>query len=250
MFLNLLVLVSHSTMSGHSKWATIKRAKGAADVKRGQQFTKLARGIAVVAREGGGDPVTNFKLRLAIDKARSYNMPKDSIDRAIAHGTGTDKNAAVIEEGLYEGFGPGKVGVLVAVATDNKNRTAGDIKQIFSKHNGSIAGPGSVKWQFEQKGVIRIPGVLTEEQELALIDAGADDIQKEAEGTTVYTAVPNFRVVSDATAKLDLVPADSGLEWIPKETIAIDDSARAQLETLFEALDEHDDVQDFYSNEV
>src|SRR3989344_8773626 len=177
-------------MSGHSKWATIKRAKGATDVKRGQKFTKLARGVAIAAREGGGDPVTNFKLRLAIDKARSFNMPKDNIDRAIAHGTGKDKEAAVIEEGLYEGFGPGKVGVLVAVATDNKNRTAGDIKQIFSKNNGAIAGPGSVKWQFEQKGVIRISGALTDEQELALMDAGAEDIRKEEEGTTIYTAVP------------------------------------------------------------
>ncbi|MBI4098466.1 MAG: YebC/PmpR family DNA-binding transcriptional regulator [Candidatus Magasanikbacteria bacterium] len=237
-------------MSGHSKWATIKRAKGATDVKRGQQFTKLARGIAIAAREGGGDPVTNFKLRLSIDKARSFNMPKDGIDRAIAHGTGKDKAAAIIEEGLYEGFGPGKVGVLVAVATDNKNRTAGDIKQIFSKNNGAIAGPGSVKWQFGQNGVIRLSGMLDEAQELALIDAGADDIRKEAEGTTVYTAVPNFRVVSDAVAKLGFTPADSGLEWIPKDTVAIDDATRAQLEKLFEALDEHDDVQDFYSNEV
>jgi len=237
-------------MSGHSKWATIKRAKGATDVKRGQKFTKLARGVAIAAREGGGDPVTNFKLRLAIDKARSFNMPKDNIDRAIAHGTGKDKEAAVIEEGLYEGFGPGKVGVLVAVATDNKNRTAGDIKQIFSKNNGAIAGPGSVKWQFEQKGVIRISGALTDEQELALMDAGAEDIRKEEEGTTIYTAVPNFRVMSDAVGKLGLTPADSGLEWVPKETVAIDDTAHARLGKLFEALDEHDDVQDFYSNEV
>lgn len=237
-------------MSGHSKWATIKRAKGATDVKRGQQFTKLARGIAIAAREGGGDPVMNFKLRLSIDKARSFNMPKDGIDRAIAHGTGKDKEAATIEEGLYEGFGPGKVGVLVAVATDNKNRTAGDVKLLFSKHGGSVAGSGSVKWQFEQRGVIRISGALTEDQELTLIDAGADDIRKEADGTTVYTAVSNFRVVSDALAKLGLVSADSGLEWIPKDTVAIDDTTRAHLEKLFEALDEHDDVQDFYSNEA
>lgn len=237
-------------MSGHSKWATIKRAKGAADAKRGQLFTKLARVVTIAAREGGGDPATNFKLRLAIDKAHSYNMPKDGIDRAIAHGAGTDKEAAAIEEGLYEGFGPGNVGVLVVVATDNKNRTAGDIKQIFSKHNGSIAGSGSVKWQFEQKGVIRISGALTEEQELALIDAGADDIQKEAEGTTVYTAVANFHAVNDALAKEGITSLDSGLEWVPKDTVAIDDATRAQLEKLFEALDEHDDVQDFYSNEV
>lgn len=237
-------------MSGHSKWATIKRAKGAADAKRGQLFTKLARAVAIATREGGGDQAANFKLRLAIDKARSYNMPKDSIDRAIAHGIGADKEAAAIEEGLYEGFGPGKVGILVAVATDNKNRTAGDIKQIFSKHNGNIAGPGSVKWQFEQKGVVRITSVPTEEQELALIDAGVDDIQKEAEGTTIYTVVPNFHAASDAVAKCGLTIADSGLEWVPKETIAIDDATRGQLESLFEALDEHDDVQDLYSNEL
>jgi len=237
-------------MSGHSKWATIKRAKGATDVKRGQQFTKLARGIAIAAREGGGDAITNFKLRLSIDKARSFNMPKDNIDRAIAHGTGKDKAVAIIEEGLYEGFGPGKVGVLVVVATDNKNRTAGDIKQIFSKNNGAIAGPGSVKWQFEQKGVICISGALSDEQELALIDAGADDFRKEEEGTTVYTAVQNFRAVNDAIVKLGFTPVDSGLEWIPKDTVAIDAVTRVQLERLFEALGEHDDVQDFYSNEV
>lgn len=237
-------------MSGHSKWATIKRAKGAADVRRGQLFTKLARGITIAAREGGGDPVMNFKLRLTIDKARSYNMPKDGIDRAIARGIGADKDAAVIEEGLYEGFGPGKVGVLVTVATDNKNRTAGDIKLIFSKNNGAIAGSGSVKWHFEQKGVIRIHGALTDEQELMLIDAGADDIRKEAEGTTICTAIANFRGVNDALAKGGITPVDSGLEWAPKDTVAIDDATRAQLGKLFEALDEHDDVQDLYSNEI
>ena len=237
-------------MSGHSKWATIKRAKGATDVKRGQLFTKLARGIAIAAREGGGDPIMNFKLRLEIDKARSYNMPKEGIDRAIARGAGTDKDAAVIEEALYEGFGPGKVGILVATATDNKNRTAGDIKQIFSKNGGAIAGPGSVKWQFEQQGVVRISGVLSEEQELTLIDAGADDFRKETEGTTVYTAVSHFRAVNDVLMKLGFTPVDSGLEWIPKDTVAIDDTTRVQLGHLFEALDEHDDVQDFYSNEV
>lgn len=236
-------------MSGHSKWATIKRAKGATDAKRGQLFTKLARGIAIVARESGGDPVTNFKLRLAVDKARSFNMPKDNIDRAIARGTGTDKGAAVIEEALYEGFGPGNVGILVAAATDNKNRSVSDIKHIFFQHGGSIAGAGSVKWQFDQKGVVRVPGVLTEEQELALMDAGVDDIQKEEEGATLYTAVPNFRAVSDAVTKLGIASHDSGLEWVPKETVAVDDDIHAQLEQLREALDAHDDVQDIYSNE-
>lgn len=237
-------------MSGHSKWSTIKHAKGATDAKRGQLFTKLARGIAIVARESGGDPITNFKLRLAVDKARSFNMPKDNIDRAIARGTGTDKDAAVIEEALYEGFGPGKVGFLVAAATDNKNRTAGNIKYIFSKNNGAIAGPGGVKWQFEQKGVVRVPSVLTEEQELALIDAGVDDIQKEEEGVTLYTAVPNFHAVSDAITKRGIPSLDSGLEWVPKETVVVDDNIRSQLEQLREALDAHDDVQEVYSNEV
>ncbi len=236
-------------MSGHSKWATIKRAKGAMDVKRGQLFTKFARAIALAAREGGGDPATNFKLRLMIDKARSYNMPKDSIDRSIARGTGEDKSG-MIEEALYEGFGPGNVGILVAAATDNKNRSASDIKYIFSKNNGAIAGPGSVKWQFEQKGVVRVPGALTEEQELALIDAGADDFKKEEEGATIYTAIPHFRAVSDAVVKCGLAAADSGLEWVPKETIAIDDETRTKLDALREALDAHDDVQDIYSNEL
>lgn len=237
-------------MSGHSKWSTIKHAKGVTDVKRGQLFTKLARGIAIAAREGGGDPGMNFKLRLTIEKARSFNMPKDSIDRAIAHGTGADKEAAMIEEGLYEGFGPGKVGVLVAVATDNKNRTAGDIKLIFSKNGGAIAGSGSVKWQFEQKGLIHLRGTLNEGQELAFIDAGVDDFKKEAEGTTLYTAIANFNTVNDALAKEGVTPLESGLEWVPKDTVAIDDATRAQLDKLFEALDEHDDVQDFFSNEL
>lgn len=237
-------------MSGHSKWATIKRAKGATDAKRGQQFTKLARGIAIAAREGGGDPVTNFKLRLAIDKARSFNMPKDNIDRAIAHGTGEDKAGVVIEESLYEGFGPGKVGILVAAATDNKNRTAGDIKQIFSKNGGAIAGPGSVKWQFDHRGVIRVLGDISEDVQLTLIDAGAEDFKKEDDHTVIYTAVPQLKSVTDVVRAQKFEPESSALEWVPKETVQIDDETHAQLDRLFEQLDEHDDVQDFYSNEV
>jgi|SRR3989344_1387495 len=237
-------------MSGHSKWATIKRAKGATDAKRGQQFTKLARGIAIAAREGGGDTTTNFKLRLAIDKARSFNMPKDNIDRAIEHGTGKDKGAAAIEEALYEGFGPGKVGILVAAATDNKNRTAGDIKLIFSKNGGAIAGLGSVKWQFDQRGVIRILGDISEDVQLALIDAGAEDIKKEDDHTVIYTAVPELKTVTDAVRVQKFEPESSVLEWISKETVTIDNETRAKLEHLFEQLDEHDDVQEFYSNEV
>ena len=236
-------------MSGHSKWATIKRAKGAMDVKRGQLFTKFARAIALAAREGGGDPATNFKLRLMIDKARSYNMPKDSIDRSIARGTGEDKSG-MIEEALYEGFGPGNVGILVATATDNKNRTAGDVKQIFSKNGGAIAGPGSVKWQFEHRGVIRIAGDIAEEAQLSFIDAGAEDFKKEDDHTVIYTAVPHLKTVTDAVAAQNFQSESSGLEWVPKETVAIDDETRAKLEHLFEQLDEHDDVQDIYSNEV
>lgn len=239
-----------NNMSGHSKWATIKHAKGITDAKRGQQFTKLARGIAIAAREGGGDAAANFKLRLAIDKARSFNMPKDNIDRAIAHGTGEDKAGVIIEESLYEGFGPGKVGVLVAAATDNKNRTAGDIKQIFSKNGGAIAGPGSVKWQFEHRGVIRISGDISEDIQLALIDSGAEDFKKEDDHTVIYTAATELKTVTDAVRAQKFEPQSSALEWIPKETVEIDDETRAKLEHLFEQLDEHDDVQEFYSNEL
>jgi len=237
-------------MSGHSKWSKIKRQKGAADARRGNLFTKLGRAITLAARQGGGDTEMNFALRLAIDKARTGNMPKDNIDRAVKRGTGEDKSGTIIEEVLYEGFGSGGVGVLVDVVTDNKNRSAADIKHLLSKHGGSMGGPGSVKWQFEQRGVVYLKDEPSDDLQLELMDAGAQDIKQEEDETVIYTVVPDLKKVIDTLKKLNIEPKDSGLEWIPKETVMVDESTGAKLQRLFEVLDEHDDVQNVYSNEA
>ncbi len=230
-------------MSGHSKWSKIKRQKGAADAARGNLFTKLSKAISIAARSGG-DPEMNFSLRLAIDKARASNMPKDNIDKAIRRGTGEDKSAAVIEELMYEGFGPGGVGVLVEVATDNRNRSGADIKHLLSKYGGGLSGPGSVKWQFEQKGVIYLKDMPDDDLQLELMDAGADDIVSE-DGAIIYTAIGDFKKVMTTLQNADLSPEESGLEWVAKDTVAAD---AGKLEKFIERLEEHDDVQNVYTN--
>jgi YebC/PmpR family DNA-binding regulatory protein len=244
-------------MSGHSKWATIKRKKGAADQKRGAVFTKMAKNITVAARDGGGDPETNFKLRVAIDKARLVNTPKDNIERAIKKGTGELKGN-VIEEIVYEAFGPNNTFFVIESLTDNKNRSVSEIRHIFSKAGGALGGPNSVMWQFERKGVVRIVnyeakikelGFQLDEFELELIDLGAEDVEKEDGDLVIYTKVEDMQKVREGLEKIKIIPDYSELEYIPKESKKIEDKkGQEKLQKLFEALDDNDDVNNFYTN--
>lgn len=242
-------------MSGHSKWHNIQQRKGAADKKKAAAFTRVARAILLAARTGGGSADTNFALRLAIEKAREVNMPKDNIDRAIKKGTGEDKEGAAFESVTYEGYGPARVGVIVEVVTNNKNRTASDIKNIFSKHGGAMGGPGSVTWQFEHCAVVHVKpeqvNKITDRDafELALIDAGAQDITStEDGGLTIYAPNEHLRTVSDAVHAAGVEPGDAGLQWRPKEFVDVSEAARESVESFFAALDEYDDVQEWYTN--
>jgi len=233
-------------MSGHSKWATTHRQKEAADAKRGVLFTRLGKNIAVIAKQGGGDPETNFRLRLAIEKARAANMTKDNIEKAILRGTGQGSGGQ-IESVLYEGFGPAGVAVMIDCSTDNRNRTSADLKHLMTEFGGTFGAPNSVAWLFEQKGVVRISH-LNDETELALIDLGAQDIIRQIEGVTIYTALADLKKITDylATKHLELVSA--GIEWVPKEKKVLTDGQKASLEQFLEALEGFEDLNDYYTN--
>lgn len=235
-------------MSGHSKWANIKHRKGAADARRAALFTKLSKNITVAAR-GGGDPEFNFALRTAIDKALAANMTRDKIDHAVKRGTG-EIAGGVIEEVLYEGFGPGGTAVMVEALTDNRNRTSASMKHIFAKHGGSLGGSGSVQWMFERKGVVTAAGggVLTDDAQLLLIDSGADDINEVGGNLSITSAPEALARVRDAAERAGLKIEDSGLEWSAKEEIRVDGDVRERIEGLFEALDDDEDVNGIYSN--
>ena len=242
-------------MSGHSKWHNIQVRKGKQDKLKANAFTKVGRLITIAARQGGGDPNMNFSLRLAIEKAKEVNFPKENIDRAIKKGTGGGEENN-LEEIVYEGFGPGGIGVLVDVLTDNKNRTAPEMKHIFSQFGGSLAGPGAVKWQFIQKGVVHI-GVVEKQKiadqdvfELALIEAGADDIETHDFGVEIYTPVDKFQTTLEAVKKLGITPSDPGIEWVAKETLPVDEPTSEKMAELYDALDGLDDVRSVYTNEA
>lgn len=238
-------------MSKHSKWAKVKHAKGAADVKKGLTFTKHSRTVTVAARSGGGDPARNFKLRLAIEEAKADGVPKDTLERAIRRGTGEDKEGAQIEELLYEGFGPGGVAILIEAATDNKNRTSSNLRQLLEKAGGSLAGSGAVSWQFEKMGVIRLDAKKSDELELQLIDLGAQDLKEEEGGLTVYTKAADWAKVNEGVAKLGLKIEYSGLDWVAKQTLAVSDPvAEQKLSDLYEALEADEDVQNYFTNEL
>jgi YebC/PmpR family DNA-binding regulatory protein len=239
-------------MSGHSKWSTIKRTKGAADAKRSALFTKVSKLITIAARDKGGDPETNFSLRLAIDKAKAANMPKDNIERSIKRGTG-ELEGGIIEELYYEGFGPAKVAVIVKCLTDNKNRSSSSIKHIFSKSGGAMGGPNSVSWQFDKKGVIRIENEKIadknmDELELQIIDLGAQDMKKTDEALTIYTKIEDLQNVSKGLEAMDIKIEYAEIEYVPKETISISEDNNKKLEKFFDALDEDEDVDDYYTN--
>lgn len=241
-------------MSGHSKWSKIKHKKGRADKARGQIFTKLCRAITLAAREGGGDVDMNFSLRLAILKAKSENVPKDNIERAIKKGTGADKDGAQIQEVLYEGFGPSGVGILVDTMTDNTNRTVSEVKHALTRFGGSLGGPGSVTWQFEKKGVIRFTSEKKQDItnwddfQLELMDAGADDIIDESEGVEIISSVENYKKVISKFEEANIDPDETGLVWLPKDIMKADQELSETISNIIEALEELDDVREVYTN--
>ncbi len=232
-------------MSGHSKWSTIKREKGAKDAARGAVFTKLGNMIAIAAR-AGTDPETNFALRLAIDKAKAANMPSANIQRSIDRIK--DKDAAQLQELLYEGYGPGGVAILVEVATDNINRTYPLVKLAFSKHGGNIAEKGAVAFQFDHKGMIRVQAT-GDDLLLMAIDAGAEDVQEEGDESVVYTAAGDLARVRDALKAAGVAITEAELSYVPNTTIQITDKDTAgKIMRLMDALDDVDDVQNTHVN--
>lgn len=235
-------------MSGHSKWAQIHRQKSAADAKKGALFTKLGNAITLAAKTGGGNPETNFKLKLAIDQAKAANMPKDNIERAIKRGTG-EIAGGPIEELRYEGFGPGGVALIIDCLTDNRNRTLGEIKHLLSKHGGNLAGPNSVAWQFKNNGVIRITKQSDrdkEEMELDVIESGAKDFEWEDDFLVIYTEPQDLKSVEQNLEKAGYKIDYAENEMIPKEKIKVEN--HETLEKLYAALDENPDVNNYYTN--
>ena len=236
-------------MSGHSKWSSIKHKKAATDAKRGALFTKLARAIQVAAREGGGDPESNHTLAAAIEKARSYSMPKHNIQRAIDRGTGDD-DGGQIERTLYEGYGPAGVAVLVEALTDNRNRTSAEVRHAFDKEGGSLGEPGSVAWQFEKKGAITLDGSRYSEDDLLVaIDAGAEDVQSDGDSLRVLSAAEDLAAVRSALDDAGIVVESAGLVMEPKAVVEVGEEADARaMMRLLDALDEHDDVDSVHAN--
>jgi len=235
-------------MSGHSKWATTKRQKFAADAKRSSAFTRLARAITMAAQELGGDVDTNFKLRLAIDKAKAVNMPKDNIERAIKRGTG-EADGQQIAAVVYEAFGPGGSAFIIETLTDNRNRTVADIKHILNKHEGSLGGPNSVAWMFSKRGVIDITNATDPEAvELAAIEAGADDVQANDDTVTVFTDLSKLQAVKKKLEDGGLAVAEVTIAMIPNEPLHLDAGAESQAKELYDALTDSEDVNDIYTN--
>jgi YebC/PmpR family DNA-binding regulatory protein len=234
-------------MSGHSKWSTIKRQKGANDAKRGALFTKVAREISVAARQGGGDPDANYRLRLAIDKARSVNMPADNIKRTIDKAIGGGEGEQY-EEIVYEGYGPGGVAILVETATNNKNRTAADVRSIFAKAGGQLAGSGAVAWQFEPRGLITVASGDPDEVALAAIDAGAADVDTEADPLEIYTEPADLEAVRKALEKAGVAVEDAESAMIAKQTVELDEAKARQALRLVELLEDLEDVQRVTAN--
>ena len=236
-------------MSGHSKWSTIKRKKGATDAKRGKIFTKLIKEITVAARMGSGDPDANPRLRTAIMAAKAENMPKDNIDRAIKKGTGALEGVAY-EEAFYEGYGPGGAAVLVESLTDNRNRTVADIRHIFSKLGGSLGEAGCVAWMFEKKGFFVFEKDAVEEETLmeAVLDAGAEDIRDEESTFEVITAPEDFEAVKRALQEKGLDYALGEITMLPQSTVKLEDKHAEQMLRLMDSLEDSDDVQKVYSN--
>ncbi len=235
-------------MSRHSKWSKIKHQKGAADIKKGASFTKHSKNITIAAREGA-DSSMNFKLRLAIEAAKAAGMTKDTIDRAVLRGTGDDKEGVSMIEELFEGFLPGGVAVLIEAVTDNHNRTLQEVKHIFSKYGGALAGANAVAWMFTKYGVIRVNDTnSSDEFELQLIENGAEDIASEEGGLTIYTKPEGLKLVEEKVRALSFLPEYVGFEWRPKERVPVAQENQESIDAALEALDSHDDVANVYNN--
>jgi YebC/PmpR family DNA-binding regulatory protein len=236
-------------MSGHSKWSTIKRKKAANDARRGNAFTRLAREIAIAAREGGGDPDSNFALRLAVEKARGANMPKENIERAIHRGTGEDKDAASFEQIPYEGYAPHGVAVIIEVVTDNRNRTVADLRHALARAGGNLAEAGSVSWQFKRIAYFAIPieGVDSDKVFELAVEAGADDVVVGEDAIEVFAPVEAFKAISERLAAAGIKPGDAELRMHPTTTVELSPENTLQVMRVVDALEELDDVQRVYT---
>ncbi|MGH7239791.1 MAG: YebC/PmpR family DNA-binding transcriptional regulator [Candidatus Saccharimonadales bacterium] len=237
-------------MSGHSHFKTVKATKDANDAKKGKIFSKFARLIALAAKQKGGDPSTNLTLKAAIEQARTFNMPKENIERAIKKGTG-ELQGEQLEEILIEGFGPGGIALILEGITDNKNRTIGEVRNILSKYEGKMASEGAVSWMFSRRGVIEVetPAEADRESlELTAIESGAQDVQWNGQMLEIYTEPEQLETVKKALEEKNILAASANLSWIPKEEISPTDRERELTKKLSEAIDENDDIQDIYSN--
>jgi YebC/PmpR family DNA-binding regulatory protein len=237
-------------MSGHSKWAQIKRQKGANDAKRGQLFTKVTREIMVAAREGGGDPDANFRLRLVVQRARQINMPQENIQRAIQRATGSGDDQQQLEEITYEGYGPGGVAIFVEALTDNRNRTVAEVRNVFTRNGGNLGESGSVAWLFEPRGYIAVPidGKDADDATLAAIDAGAVDVMLEDKTLAVYTDLQEMERVRGQLETQGLTVETAERAMIPKTSVTLDEQKATQVLRLLERLEDLDDVQNVSSN--
>lgn len=236
-------------MSGHSKWSTIKRKKGATDAKRGQVFTRLSKEISVAAR-AGGDAETNFRLRLAVEKASAANMPKDNIQRAIKRGTGEDKDGTILEQVTYEGYAQHGVALMIETVTDNRNRAVAELRHILTRSGGNLGESGSVAWQFENVAYFAFPVSNRSEEELfdIVVDAGAEDLTYSDEIVEVFASVESFKSVSDALELNDIAPDEAMLRMEPKNMVELSPSETAQVMKIIESVEELDDVQNVYTN--
>jgi YebC/PmpR family DNA-binding regulatory protein len=238
-------------VSGHSKWSSIKHKKGAADAKRGKLFSKLSRAIIVAAKEGGPDPAANLALQNAVEKARSYSMPKDNIERAIARGSGADSDGQDFETVVYEGYAPGGVAVIVEALTDNRNRTASDVRHAFDKNDGNLGTSGAVAWLFERRGVVLVPAESVDEDELTLAAAegGADDVALDGSTFEIVSAPEALAAVREAIEAAGFSVDSAELTMRPKTTVEVaEESAAKKILRLIDQLEENDDVQDVYAN--
>jgi YebC/PmpR family DNA-binding regulatory protein len=238
-------------LSGHSKWSSIKHKKGAADAKRGKLFSKLSRAIIVAAKEGGGDPSGNLALQNAIEKAKSYSMPKDNIDRAIAKGSGADADASAFETVIYEGYGPAGVAVIVEALTDNRNRTASDVRHLFAKNDGNLGTAGAVSWLFERRGVVLVDaeGVDEDELTLAAAEGGADDVSLDGTTFQIVGPIESVASVREALEGAGFTVENAELTMVPKTTVQVDSENDAKkILRLIDQLEDNDDVQDVYAN--
>jgi YebC/PmpR family DNA-binding regulatory protein len=236
-------------MSGHSKWHTIKHKKGAADAKRGKIFTRIIKELSVAARNGGGDPAMNPRLRTIIAEAKQNNMPRENIERAIRRGTGEEPGVSY-EEITYEGYGPGGVALLINVLTDNKNRTVGEIRHMLGKYNGNLAAENSVAWMFSRKGQVVVEKEKIDEEKLlnVALEAGADDVNDDGSVWEVVSAPEAFEAVRDAVKGMGVEPASAEVAMVPQNYVKLTGKDAQQMLKLFEAIDDHDDVQHVWAN--